>query len=305
MNDQEQAKAVERMQEYIVEHIQDAISLRQLAEAAGYSPWHSARIFKAYTGKTPFAYIRSLRLRYAAEVLRDQDVHVIDVAFDFLFSSHEGFTKAFAREFGITPKNYAKQTPPIPLFIPYSAYAQYEMKRKERNMKDAREVKRQGKAVVFVQIIQKEARKLLLKRGVKADHYFEYCKEVGCDVWGILSSVKEALGEPMGIWLPESMRRDGSSRYVQGVEVPANYQGSIPAGFELIELPAMDLMIFQGEPYDDSDFEEAIQDLWEVLERYNPAVVGYEWDGDDAYRFQLEPQGYRGYIEGKAVRKLR
>jgi AraC-like DNA-binding protein len=44
-------------------------------------------------------------MRYAAEALTDQDVRVIDVAFDFLFASHEGFTRAFVREFGLSPKS--------------------------------------------------------------------------------------------------------------------------------------------------------------------------------------------------------
>lgn len=304
MFEKEQAKAVERMQQYIIDHMREEITLRQLADAAGYSPWHSARIFKTHTGKTPFAYIRSLRLRYAAEVLRSQEVCVIDVAFDFMFSSHEGFTKAFAREYGITPKNYAKETPPIPLFMPYSAYDQFEMRRREQTME--RNLEKEGKSVaaVFIQIVRKEPRRLLLKRGQKAEHYFDYCREVGCEVWGILCSVKEALGEPMGIWLPQALRTAKTSQYVQGVEVPIDYQGTVPEGFELIELPAMDLMIFQGEPYEDSAYESAIQELWELIDRYHPETVGYEWDGEDAFRFQLEPQGYRGYIEGKAVRKL-
>ena len=43
--------AVERMQNYIEAHINEPITLHRLAEAAGYSPWHAARLFKALTGK--------------------------------------------------------------------------------------------------------------------------------------------------------------------------------------------------------------------------------------------------------------
>jgi hypothetical protein len=107
----------------------------------------------------------------------------------------------------------------------------------------------------------------------------------------------------MGIWLPESMRTASGSQYVQGVELPMDYQGPLPDGYDLIDLPEMELMIFQGEPYDDRDFEAEIKALWNVMDRYQPENYGYCWDGDDAFRFQLEPQGYRGYIEGKAVRK--
>jgi AraC family transcriptional regulator len=78
--------AVQRMQDYIKEHITEFISLRMLANAAQYSPWHASRIFKELTRKTPFEYIRALRLSEAAVRLRDNDDEkIIDVALDFLF----------------------------------------------------------------------------------------------------------------------------------------------------------------------------------------------------------------------------
>ena len=108
MDSWEKINAVQRMQDYIDEHITDPISLYMLAEAARYSPWHSSRIFKELTGKTPFAYIRELRLSRAAIKLRDDNVKIIDVAFDFVFDSHEGFTRAFSKQFGMTPQYYCK-----------------------------------------------------------------------------------------------------------------------------------------------------------------------------------------------------
>ena len=55
---------------------------------------------------------------------------------------------------------------------------------------------------VFVQRVEKPARKVILKRGVKARDYFAYCEEVGCDVWGTLTSMKSLCGEPVCLWLP-------------------------------------------------------------------------------------------------------
>lgn len=89
----------------------------------------------------------------------------------------------------------------------------------------------QGNAV-FVQVVDRPARKVILKRGVKATHYFEYCAEVGCEVWEILGGIKEALYEPMGMWLPERFRRPGTSEYVQGVEVPLDYKGVFRRGLK-------------------------------------------------------------------------
>lgn len=50
---------------------------------------------------------------------------------------------------------------------------------------------------VFVQVVERPARKVIVRFAKKATHYFEYCEEVGCDVWDILSGIKEALYEPM------------------------------------------------------------------------------------------------------------
>ena len=81
------------MQDFIERHMTESITLRMLAKAAGYSPWYAARIFKELTGKTPFEYIRELRLSRAALKLRDEDIRIVDVALDFVFDSHEGFTE--------------------------------------------------------------------------------------------------------------------------------------------------------------------------------------------------------------------
>lgn len=157
---------------------------------------------------------------------------------------------------------------------------------------------------VFVQVVDRPTRKLILKRGIKATHYFEYCEEVGCEVWDVLSGIKEAMYEPIGMWLPENLRKPDTSVYAQGVEVPANYASEVPEGFELIDLPLCKMMVFQGQPYDDEKFQEAIGELWEVMKTYNPELYGFAWADEDGPRFQLEPQGYRGYIEARPVRQL-
>ena len=90
---------------------------------------------------------------------------------------------------------------------------------------------------------------------------------------------------------------------MQGVEVPADYQGVVPEGYRLIDLPACRMMVFQGEPYDEGVYPEAIDAAWETIGQYDPTRYGYRWAPEDAPRFQLEPQGWRGYIEGRPVRE--
>ena len=156
---------------------------------------------------------------------------------------------------------------------------------------------------VFVQIVEKPARKVIIKRGKTATEYFQYCEEVGCDVWGLLCSMKSISGEPVCLWLPQHLIPEGTSEYVQGVEVPMDYDGQIPEGFDIIELPKCKYMMFQGEPFAEEDFEEAIMQMWDAIKKYNPETVGYCWD-DKNPRIQLEPRGERGYIELLAVKAL-
>lgn len=292
--------AVQKMQDYVETHLHEPITLKNLADAAGYSPWHAAKIFKELLGKTPFEYVRALRLSKAAMVLRDGGEKVVDVAFDFVFDTHEGFTRAFSKEFGISPKRYSKEKKPVKLFMPTRIRDYYLMIQKG----DLKMEKERKASTVFVQVVERPERKLILLRGIKATHYFEYCEEVGCDVWGILSSVSEALYEPAGFWLPKHLISEGTSQYVQGVEVPADYEGDVPEGFEVITLPPCKMMIFQGEPYEDEKFGEAIEALWKVMNEYNPELYGFAYAEEDGPRFQLEPQGFRGYIEGRPVRSI-
>jgi len=301
MDLQDNIEAVHRMQDCIDAHLKQRITLHMLADAAGYSPWHAARMFKELTGKSPFEYIRALRLSRAAVRLREEEVKVIDIAFDFLFDSHAGFTRAFSKHFGITPKNYTQYKPPLKLFIPENVHEKYLALERGKEMTN----ESTKNSTIFVQVVHRPARKLILKRGVNAADYFAYCDEVGCEVWDVLTGIKQAIYEPIGMWLPQNLRRPGTSEYAQGVEVPLNYNEPLPEGFEMITLPACMTMIFQGEPYDDTVFQEAIGNLWEAMKNYKPEICGFQWADEDGPRFQLEPQGYRGYIEGRPVRPLR
>ncbi len=293
----EKINAVQRMQDYIVLHYQEEITLQDLAKAASYSPWHALRVFSELIGKTPFEYLRVVRLSEAAKSLRDTRKSVLDIALESAFGSHEGFTKAFSREFAITPRKYREESPPLQFFSYYPIHQYYKLFEEG--------TKTMSSAIVFTQVIERPERKLILKRGIKATEYFAYCEEVGCEVWGILESIKGALHESTGIWLPENMRKPGTSEYCQAVEVPVDFSGDIPDGFEIINLPACKYMIFHGEPFEDENFREAIDIVWDAVKRYNPKHFGWDWAPDDGPRFQLAPVGKRGYIEGLPVREYK
>lgn len=288
----EQTMAVQRMQEYIEAHLDEEITMADLARVSFFSPWHSYRLFRQYMNLTPIEYIRRLRLSKSAMRLKQENCRVIDVAYDLGFGSVDGYQRAFFREFGCNPGEYAKDPVPIALFIPYGVKFK-ELRKESYTMENLQNV--------FVQLQKKAKRKVLIKRGIKADNYFAYCEEVGCDVWGLLTSMDSLCGEPVCLWLPQGYKKPNTSTYVQGVEVAADYDGIIPEGFDVITLPPAEYLVFQGEPFLEENYSEAILAVEYAMDKYDPKIIGYEWD-DLNPRIQLEPRGERGYIELRAVK---
>lgn len=289
----EQIEAVQRMQDYIESHWQESITLADLSKASHFFPWYSARLFRKLTGLSPADYIRRYKLSRSALRLRDEDCKVIDVAFDLGFGSVDGYQRAFLREFGCNPREYAAHPVPLYLMTPYGV--KYRFTEKEpMNMEQIKNV--------FIQVIEKPARKVILKRGIQAYDYMTYCNEAGCDVWGLLTSIKSISGEPLCLWLPEQYRPEGTSQYVQGVEVSSDYSGPVPEGFDVIQLPAASYLMFQGEPFEEEDFCQAIQMVQTAMERYDLSVIGLAPDPENP-RIQLEPIGTRGYIEMLPVKQ--
>lgn len=287
---QERIDAVRRMQSYITDHLSEEITLSSLADAAGYSPWHARRLFIEYSGVTPSEYIRRLRLSNSALRLRDEKVTVTDVAFDMGFKSVDGYIRAFAREFGCSPKRYSLLPIPICLFHPYGVN---QIPKKEKAMTETRNI--------FITVIEKPERKVIVKRARTAKEYWTYCNEVGCDVWGILTSIKSISGEPVCLWLPDKYVLPDTGVYVQGVEVDLAYGGIVPEGFDVIKLPASKYLSFQGEPFAEENFGEAIEEVQSAIKKYDPSVIGYAFDRENP-RIQLEPVPSRGYIELVAIK---
>lgn len=289
----EQTMAVQRMQDYIEKHLEQEITLAMLSNVSLFSPWHSYRLFREYLGLTPAEYIRKMRLSHSAMRLKQEKCSVTEAAYDSGFGSVDGYTRAFYREFGYHPGKYVKDPVPIPLFIPYGV----KFKELRKDIVDMENLQN-----IFVQVIQNPKRKVIIKRGIHAKDYFEYCAEVSCDVWGMLMSMDSLCAEPVCLWLPEACQKPETSVYVQGVEVDFDYSGTIPEGFDLISLPEAEYLAVQGEPFKEEDYAQAILSVQYSLEHYDPAIIGYEWDSENP-RIQLEPRGERGYIELKAIKR--
>lgn len=84
----------------------NARTLDDLAQISGWSRFHFHRHFKSITGETPKQYELRLRVERAAVSLQASTKQIIDIALETGFASHEVFTRAFQRQFKISPRAY-------------------------------------------------------------------------------------------------------------------------------------------------------------------------------------------------------
>lgn len=87
-------------------HLDQPLSLDNVAAKAGYSKWHLQRMFKDVTGHAIGAYIRARRLSKSAVALRLTARPILDIALQYRFDSQQTFTRAFKKQFSQTPALY-------------------------------------------------------------------------------------------------------------------------------------------------------------------------------------------------------
>ena len=109
---------VERIQQVLVHiqgHLDDALSLDELAAVACFSPFHFHRIFRGMVGEGVMEHIRRLRLERAAHRLKFSDKSVTRIAFEAGYETHEAFTRAFRAMFDASPSEFREVHSVLPL----------------------------------------------------------------------------------------------------------------------------------------------------------------------------------------------
>lgn len=118
-NINQQSIYVQKMIDWIEEHIQENPTLLALSNHIGYSPYYCSSLFHKISGITFKNYLAGRRLCYAAIALRDTTDKIIDIALQHGFSSQEALTRAFVKTYGCTPYAYRINPTPIKLSIKY------------------------------------------------------------------------------------------------------------------------------------------------------------------------------------------
>ncbi len=96
---------ISKVKKFVNQHLKNEFSLNASAEDVGYSAFHLAREFKNQTKYSIMEYARTERVLAASKEL-EKGFNVCDVAMEYCFETHTGFTKAFTAVFGCTPRQY-------------------------------------------------------------------------------------------------------------------------------------------------------------------------------------------------------
>ena len=106
----DQAGIIRDLLVWLESHLDQPLSLDNVALKAGYSKWHLQRMFKDVTGHAIGAYIRARRLSKAAVALRLPSRPILDIALQYRFDSQQTFTRAFKKQFNQTPAWYRRSS---------------------------------------------------------------------------------------------------------------------------------------------------------------------------------------------------
>ena len=98
---------------YIEENLENDISPTDITKITSYSYFHFHRIFEMVVGETISSYQRTRRLAKAAEKLLVNKIRIVDIAFSLQFESHEAFSRAFKKQYHVTPSAYRKNGVPM------------------------------------------------------------------------------------------------------------------------------------------------------------------------------------------------
>ena len=102
--------AVGRAIAYIKDHPDRAISLRELAAAAGLSRFHFSRLFKRQLGLSPARYVERTRIEQAKALIVGARMSLADIAQAVGFADQSHFARRFRHNEGRTPGAFARET---------------------------------------------------------------------------------------------------------------------------------------------------------------------------------------------------
>ncbi len=95
-----------RAKEFIVENLEEDLSLAEIAAAANLSQYHFARAFRKSTGFTPQQYLMQQRIERAKQLLAKNDLPIVEISLLTGFKNQSHFTTLFRKFTKLTPRTW-------------------------------------------------------------------------------------------------------------------------------------------------------------------------------------------------------
>lgn len=257
----------QRVLRYIDENISNELNADMLADVAGFSTYHFCRMFQWHVGYSVMEYVRLRRLSFAASEL-SSGRKLIDIALDYGFETHSGFSKAFKRYYGVPPVIYRihvkTDKPPLPNIVHMNNYL-------------VGGIIMTPKFVTFSTI--KLAGYALRTKNPEDENskdipnfWTEYLTDGRMEKLHQSGFVKKHA--EYGACFPEDPQ-NGEFTYVIGVEIKDDID--IPKEFHVCELPPANYAVFATPPCDRAVFSQNIQGTWQyIMNDWFPSA-GYEY----------------------------
>jgi AraC family transcriptional regulator len=269
---------IQKVLKYIDVNLKSLLGADELASVAGFSTYHFYRVFQWHVGYSVMEYVRLRRLAFAASEL-SSGRKIIDIAMDYGFETHSGFSKAFKHHYGVPPETYRIRAnaskPPLPDILQMNNYSI-------------------GGIIMEPKFIAREAITIAgyeLKTKNRDGHNFNeipafwqaYCSDGRMDKLHGADFVKNhAEYGACFLECPET----GKLSYVIGVEVKEG--AKIPGEFHIRELPPATYAVFSVPQCADDKFTLNIQGTWQY-------AYG-EWFPSSGYEFAAGCVDFEYYL---------
>ena len=297
---------LQEMLQYIDIHIKEEMNVEKLAERAGFSPYYFCRIFQYGVGASIMEYVRNRRLAYAASEL-DSGRKIINIAVDYGFETHSGFSKAFRRYFGCPPEIYR-------------AYATFDVPKIPDLSKSNQFI---SEFIIEPKIIVKKrafkiagfAFKIKLPVGISSpvSHYLDPQSPVPDiddgskplnklqELWAECRAdgrLEKLHGEAFvkfhaeyGACFFKNNGSEDSSVYLIGAE--AKSRVNIPFEYNVYTVPEATFAVFSTLPANEDNFSSILKDTWKFIFSEWFPNSGYEFD-DNSIAFELYDERSKG-----------
>lgn len=274
----------------IKNHNDEALTLGCLSSRLGYSEFHTTRKFKEISGMQFRDYLRHRKLAFALKEVRDSEKSLLDIAFDYGFSSHEAFTRAFKRTYGATPSEYRKKPKPVVLRTKINPFDRYFLGYGEIGMvKSTEDIK-----IYFVTI---PAHKFLHIKNYESNGYWDFWQKQSlipgqdCEtICGLLDSIKGKLDDNGGsesdsgsgqvmayINDPQGRLCDWGIPRAEcyGVRLPYDYDREIPPQMLMMDVPEAEYIVFEHGPF---HYDQENRSVEEQIEK---AMAAFDFSATD------------------------